>query len=95
MTNEEKILGLLTQMQSDMSSLKAAQDEMRDTIAGIKVRLDVEVNEKFNLLAENQQIILERLPDPEDTQLLERRVDTLELAVRKLNREISELKKAQ
>ena len=95
MTNEEKILGLLTQMQSDMSSIKAAQDEMRDTIAGIKVRLDVEVNEKFNLLAENQQIILERLPDPEDTQLLERRVDTLELAVRKLNREISELKKAQ
>ena len=31
----------------------------------------------------------------QDIPLLERRVDTLELAVRKLNREISEPKKAQ
>ena len=53
------------------------------------------MEQTINLLAENQQIILDRLPDPEDAQLLERRVDTLELAVRKLNREISELKKAQ
>ena len=88
MTSEEKILALL-EKHGEML------EEMRSEISGIKVRLDVEVNEKFNLLAENQQIILERLPDPEDTQLLERRVDTLELAVRKLNREISELKKAQ
>ena len=88
MTNEEKILVLL-EKHGEML------EEMRSEISGIKVRLDVEVSEKFNLLAENQQIILERLPDPEDTQLLERRVDTLELAVRKLNREISELKKAQ
>ena len=82
-------------MQADISGLKSAHEAMQDDISGIKVRLDVEVNEKFNLLAENQQIILDRLPDPEDAQLLERRVDTLELAVRKLNREISELKKAQ
>lgn len=88
MTNEEKILVLL-EKHGEML------EEMRSEISGIKVRLDVEVSEKFNLLAENQQIILERLPDPEDTQLLERRVDTLELAVRKLNREISELKQAQ
>ena len=88
MTNEEKILVLL-EKHGEML------EEMRSEISGIKVRLDVEVSEKFDLLAENQQIILERLPDPEDTQLLERRVDTLELAVRKLNREISELKQAQ
>ena len=88
MTNEEKILVLL-EKHGEML------EEMRSEISGIRVRLDVEVSEKFNLLAENQQIILERLPDPEDTQLLERRVDTLELAVRKLNREISELKQAQ
>lgn len=36
MSNEEKILDLLTQMQTDISSLKSGQEEMRTDIAALK-----------------------------------------------------------
>lgn len=75
MAHEEKILELLTQIQSDMSSLKAAQEEMRSDISGIKVRLDqvedrtqrtavlleTEVDRKLSLLYEGHDAIMERL----------------------------------
>ena len=51
-------------------------------------------------LAQQKQEILDEATHrmqilPEDAELLESRVDTLELAVRKHSREIAELKKAQ
>ena len=36
MSNEEKMLDLLTQMQTDISSLKSGQEEMRTDIAALK-----------------------------------------------------------
>ena len=36
MSNEERILDLLTQMQTDISSLKSGQEEMRTDIAALK-----------------------------------------------------------
>lgn len=36
MTNEEKMLDLLTRMQTDISSLKSGQEEMRTDIAALK-----------------------------------------------------------
>ena len=75
MSNEEKMLDLLTQMQTDISSLKSGQEEMRTDIAGIKDRLDrvedraqqtavlleTEVDRKLNLLYEGHDAIMERL----------------------------------
>lgn len=64
----------------------------------MKTIVDAEVTPKFNLLAEEIQGLhekLDRMAGPEDLDLLESRVDTLELAVRKHSREIAELKKAQ
>ena len=87
---EEKDLQAIAQMLAQQK-----QEILDEAAQRMKVLLDPEVNTKFNLLAENQEMILNRLPGPEDTQLLERRVDTLELAVRKHSREIAELKKAQ
>lgn len=87
---EEKDLQAIAQMLAQQK-----QEILDEATRRMKVLLDTEVNEKFNLLAENQEMILERLPDPEDSELLERRVDTLELAVRKHSREIEALKKAQ
>ena len=50
---------------------------------------------KFNLLAENQQIMMERFAKPEDLEVLDTRVSALEAMVKKINRELKELKKAQ
>ena len=75
MSNEEKMLDLLTRMQTDISSLKSGQEEMRTDIAGIKDRLDrvedraqktavlleTEVDRKLNLLYEGHDAIMERL----------------------------------
>lgn len=50
---------------------------------------------QFNLLAENQQIMMERFAKPEDLEVLDTRVSALEAMVKKINRELKELKKAQ
>lgn len=50
---------------------------------------------QFNLLAENQQIMMERFPKPEDLEVLDTRVSALEAMVKKINRELKELKQAQ
>lgn len=50
---------------------------------------------QFNLLAENQQIMMERFAKPDDLEVLDTRVSALEAMVKKINRELKELKKAQ
>ena len=74
------------------------QNDYKEIAHIMKTIVDAEVTPKFNLLAEEIQGLhekLDRMASPEDLELLERRVDTLELAVRKHSREIAELKKAQ
>ena len=75
MSNEEKMLDLLTRMQTDISSLKSGQEEMQTDIAGIKDRLDrvedqaqrtavlleADINRKLDLLYEGHDAIMERL----------------------------------
>ena len=75
MSNEEKILELLTQMQTDISTLKSGQQEIRTDITGIKDRLDrvedraqrtavlleTEVDRKLDLLYDGHDAIMERL----------------------------------
>ena len=75
MSNEEKILELLTQMQTDISTHKSGQQEIRTDITGIKDRLDrvedraqrtavlleTEVDRKLDLLYGGHDAITERL----------------------------------
>lgn len=61
--------------------------------------VDADVTPKFNLLAENQQAILDRLDRMEDRlvdmDVMDSRITALEAMVKKLNREVAALKKAQ
>lgn len=87
---------ILGEVKDQLSQQK--QEILKEATQSMKVLLDAEVTPKFNLLAEEIQGLhdkLDRMAGPEDLELLESRVDTLELAVRKHSREISELKKAQ
>ena len=61
----------------------------------MKLLLDTEVTPRFNLLAEGQQAILEKLERLDDMEVMDTRITALEAMVKKLNREMEKLKKAQ
>ena len=70
--------------------IEAAQGDER-----MKLLLDTEVTAKFNLLAEGQQAILEKLVPMSRIEAVEADIAILKQAVRAMNQEIDELKKAQ
>lgn len=71
-------------------------DRMRgELMQDVTALMESEFRPQFNLLAENQQLILEKLAPLDEIELLDARVTTLEVMVKKLGREVAELKKAQ
>lgn len=95
MSNEDKILEMLGEIKDDISGIRADQESAKVDIAGIKTRLDVEVRHRFDLLAEGQQAILEKLERLDDMEVVDTRITALEAMVKKLNREMGKLKRAQ
>lgn len=79
----------------DREDLQAIAQLISESENRMKTLIDQEVTPKFNLLAENQSIILEKLEKLDELETLDIRVTTLEAAVKKLNREVQQLKKAQ
>lgn len=68
MSNDERILEILVQLQSDMkevmadvSGLKGDVSALKADVSGIKTRLDVDITKQLNLLAEGHQSLVERL----------------------------------
>lgn len=88
MTNEE-MQALRAMMKEELQTQKA--EIMHD----VTVLMDTQFKHRFDLLAENQGIILEKLEKLDELETLDIRVTTLEAAVKKLNREVQQLKKAQ
>lgn len=105
MTNEEKILEMLTQMQGDIASLKETQDRQGQMIEKLDERsqrtailLESEVDRKLNLLYEGHGIIMESLDQLAPKSRVERLEDDVALlkdAIKLMRQEISQLKKAQ
>ncbi len=69
------------------------QNLRRDIAHDAQVLMDTEFARKFDLLAEGQSLILEKLIAREEMDALESRVDTLERVVKQHSREFA-LKKA-
>ena len=78
-----------------LEKLTATVDRLQIDVSGIKVRLDVEVKQQFDLLAEGQQIIRETMVPQSRVEELEADVSVLKTAVRMLSQDVAELKKAQ
>lgn len=102
MNNEEKILELLEKqgetLEKHSEMLKKHSEileKLQMDVSGIKVRLDVEVKEQFNLLAEGQQTIIETMTPKDRVDELEADVIILKTAVKMLSQDVAELKKAQ
>lgn len=94
---EEKDLQAIAQLMQGMEDRidqKLARQK-REIMQEVGVLIENEVTPKFNLLAEGQEEILRRMPSEEDMDIIDGRLTALEASVRKLNREVAQLKKAQ
>lgn len=85
----------LVPMQADISGIKDELVSAKDEVSGIKVILDVDIRRDINLLAEGHEMILERLPIPAEVESVDTRLSAVEIVVKKHNKEIQDLKKAQ
>ena len=102
---EEKDLQAIAQLmekqkQDIMSETKdllaqQKQEILDESTRRMKLLLDTEVQTKFNLLAEGQRDILDALTPKSEIEELRNEVSVLKLAIRTMNQEIAELKKAQ
>lgn len=82
---DEKDLQAIAQMFSQQRA-----DIMQD----VATLMDTQFSHRFDLLSENQQIILEKLERLDDMDIMDTRISALEAMVKKLNREMSKLKQA-
>lgn len=109
MSNEDKILELLTQMSGDISSLRQQMgqmdqrisdrlDRVEDRAQRTAVLLETEVDRKLDLLYEGHDAIMERLDklaSRSRVEDLENDVVLLKDAIKLMRLEIEKLKKAQ
>lgn len=98
---DEKDLQAIAEMMKGMESHidqkleKQKQEILDESTRRMKLLLDTEVTTRFNLLAEGQQAIIEAITPKSEIEELRSEVSVLKLAIRTMNQEIAELKKAQ
>ena len=95
---EQKLEQKLDQKLEEKLDQKLAQQKeeiLTEATHRMKVLLDAEVKPMFNLLAEDISIIREMMVPESRIKAAEDDIDILKAAVRQINREIRELKKAQ
>jgi predicted nucleic acid-binding Zn-ribbon protein len=98
---DEKDLQAIAEMMKGMESRidqkleKQKQEILDESTRRMKLLLDTEVTTRFNLLAEGQQAIMDAITPNSEIEELRNEVSVLKLAIRTMNQEIAELKKAQ
>lgn len=95
---DQKLEQKLDQKLEEKLDQKLAQQKeeiLTEATHRMKVLLDAEVKPMFNLLAEDISIIREMMVPESRIKAAEDDIDILKAAVRQINREIRELKKAQ
>ena len=97
MNNEEKILEMLAAINKRLDTLErttATKEDLDRLLVESKVMQEGYFDPKFNLLADGQKLIREKMLPAEAIEDVEDRVDVLESAVKEHTREIQELKRA-
>lgn len=79
----------------DQRLAQQKQEILDESTQRMKILLDTEITPKFNLLAENQSIMMEKLERLDDIEVMDTRITALEAMVKKLNRDVEKLKRAQ
>lgn len=85
-----------TQTARMMDAMEAQKKEiLQETAAATRVLIESSIMPKFNLLAEGQQTLLEKLAPKSRVEELEEEVDFLKSIIKLHSEQIAELKKAQ
>lgn len=105
MSNEEKILEMLTQLQSDMTQLKQTVDQQGGLLERVDERsqrtavlMEADIAPKLQLLYEGHGVIMEsldKLATKDRVDKLEDEIIVLKTAFKVLSQRIAELEKAQ
>lgn len=103
MSNEEKILEMLTAINKRLDTLEkttATKEDLaamatKDDLADSKVLMEAYFDPKFGLLVDGLKLVQEKMLPLEAIEDAEDRLDVLEAVVKTHSREIRELKKAQ
>lgn len=109
MNNEEKILAILEkhgemlaqmngrmdQVGTRLDQMQTTQTQMQDDIRRVNLRLELDVEKRFDAVNEGIDTILERLTPKSRVDELEADVIVLKTAVKAMAQRIAELEKAQ
>lgn len=88
MNNEEKILAVLEKHGELLT-------QMQDEITGIKLRLELDVEKRFDAVNDGIDAILAQLTPKRKMEEMDADIVVLKAAVKMLTQEVAELKKAQ
>ena len=95
MNTEEKILEMLSQMQTDISDMKDDISDLRTTVTRVAVTQENVVIPQIKLLAEGHEMLLQKLARKERVEALEDDVALLKSVIKSMSQRIAELEKAQ
>ncbi|MEA4954845.1 MAG: hypothetical protein VB096_04960 [Pseudoflavonifractor sp.] len=86
---------LANQRKEIMQDVKGLMvDQRKEIMQDVKVLMDTDVQTRFNLLAEDLDILKEKLSGADDLETLQDQLDLQYAMLRKHTKEIAELKKA-
>lgn len=85
----------LSELQTETSGLNAGQAQMQDDVTSLKLRLELDIEKRFDAVNEGIDTILEKLTPKRQVEELEADITVLKTAFRMLTQEVAELKKAQ
>ena len=95
MNNEEKILEMLTQMNSRMDQIQETQAAMQTTLTRVAVTQENVVIPQIKLLAEGHETLLNTLARKDRVEALEDDVALLKTGIKARSQRIAELEKAK
>lgn len=93
---DKKLAQQKTEILEEMDTKLVQQEKgfQSEILRQMNILIENVFTPRFDLLAEGQQAILEKLVSTDDVEVIESRIDTLEIVVKKHSREIADLKKA-
>ncbi len=92
---QAKMQAAQAQMQAAQAKMQAAQAQMQDDLTCVRLRLELDVEKRFDAVNEGIDAILEKMAPQSRVEALEDDVIVLKTAFKALAQEVAELKKAQ
>lgn len=95
MNTEEKILAILEEHSKMFEKLSTRMDQVQDDVTAVKLRLELDVEKRFDAVNEGIDAILAQLTPKRRVEEMDADITVLKTAVKMLTQEVAELKKAQ